>query len=86
MVVVGDKGRAQLTRTHAKNIDEIIQDVGKVRITFAQARRPALIAFFIKHACLSSMPQKRSLRMDLRVWTSSGSAHQQCGISASRAA
>ena len=48
LVVIGDKGRAQLTRTHAKEIEEIIQDVGKVRITFAQAcglRSPAL------HAC-----------------------------------
>ncbi len=63
MVVVGDKGRAQLTRTHAKNIDEIIQDVGKVRITFAQARCPALIASS-KHAC-PSMPQKRSLHVHL---------------------
>ena len=37
LIVIGDKGRAQLTRTHAKEIEEIIQDVGKVRITFAQA-------------------------------------------------
>ena len=64
MVVVGDKGRAQLTRTHAKNIDEIIQDVGKVRITFAQARWPALTACS-KRAC-PSMPQKQSLRVDSR--------------------
>lgn len=42
MIVIGDKGRAQLTRTHAKSIDEIIQDVGKVRITFSQARPPVL--------------------------------------------
>ncbi|KAK9834034.1 hypothetical protein WJX81_004869 [Elliptochloris bilobata] len=37
LVIVGDKGRAQLTRTHPKKIEEIIQDVGKVRITYAQA-------------------------------------------------
>ena len=41
LVIIGDKGRAQLVRTHPKQIEVVIQDVGKVRITFAQARGPA---------------------------------------------
>jgi hypothetical protein len=36
--VIGDKGRAQLTRTHGKDVKEVVQDVGKIRITFSQVR------------------------------------------------
>jgi F-type H+-transporting ATPase subunit gamma len=37
LVVIGEKGRAQLQRDQASHIKETIADVGKVRITFAQA-------------------------------------------------
>ena len=38
LVVIGEKGRAQLQRDQAAHIVETIADVGKLRITFAQAR------------------------------------------------
>jgi F-type H+-transporting ATPase subunit gamma len=38
LVVIGEKGRAQLQRDQASHIKETIADVGKLRITFAQAR------------------------------------------------
>ena len=37
-MVIGEKGRAQLQRDQAAHIKETIADVGKLRITFAQAR------------------------------------------------
>lgn len=36
LVVIGEKGKAQLQRDQASHIKETIADVGKVRITFAQ--------------------------------------------------
>jgi F-type H+-transporting ATPase subunit gamma len=37
LVVIGEKGRAQLIRDQREHIAAVIQDVGKVRITFSQA-------------------------------------------------
>ena len=39
LVVIGEKGRAQLQRDQASHIAETIADVGKLRITFSQVRR-----------------------------------------------
>lgn len=41
LVVIGEKGKAQLQRDQASHIKETIADVGKVRITFAQVRAMA---------------------------------------------
>lgn len=38
-MVIGEKGRAQLVRDQRDHIAAVIQDVGKVRITFSQVRR-----------------------------------------------
>jgi hypothetical protein len=36
--VIGEKGRAQLIRDQRDHIAAVIQDVGKVRITFSQVQ------------------------------------------------
>ena len=36
MVVIGEKGRAQLVRDRRKSIIATIQEVGKIRMTFTQ--------------------------------------------------
>ncbi len=38
LVVMGEKGRAQLSRDRAKYIRETVADTQKVRITFSQVR------------------------------------------------
>lgn len=38
LVVIGEKGKAQLQRDQASHIKESIADVSKVRITFSQVR------------------------------------------------
>ena len=41
LVVIGEKGRAQLIRDQRDHIAAVIQDVGKVRITFSQVQADA---------------------------------------------
>jgi F0F1-type ATP synthase gamma subunit len=38
LIIIGEKGRAQLVRDRKDSIVATIQEVGKLRMTFAQAR------------------------------------------------
>ena len=57
MVVIGEKGRAQLVRDRKDAIIATIQEVGKVRMTFAQVsalHHEVLLAFLTQYFCLLS--------------------------------